>query len=341
MNVISRLNRPPKAADPLSAGHLVASPIDKQTLGSLSTINPIVSTYHILGEWTVIVTAIWVCQRFWSPLLYCGAALLIAARQHALLILMHDGTHYRLFHKRAINDWITEIFLAWPLLVKMRTYRRNHFAHHRFLNSDRDPDWTRKQGEPSWRFPQSAKRLAATFLYDLSGLGGINLIRLASSFKEPTESYKAYGRARVLFYVVALGVASVTCGIKILLLYWAAPYLTWLIVIMHLRSIAEHFAISHEGICGATRSIKANVVERMFIAPKNVGYHTEHHLFPSVPFYRLPTLNKMLLSNREFIIGTYTSASYWQVVRECVGVSRARIERPASPIESEPIGRTG
>ena len=85
--------------------------------------------------------------------MYLLTVAFIGARQHALLILMHDGVHYRLFRDRRLNDWTAEIILAWPNLISARAYRRNHFAHHRYLNTAQDPDWARRQGDLSWVFP--------------------------------------------------------------------------------------------------------------------------------------------------------------------------------------------
>src|SRR6202158_5461017 len=117
--------------------------LSKEELADLSRINPLLSWLHIAAELSAIIAAIYLCERFWSPLLYLLAIAIIGARQHALLILMHDGVHYRLFRNRRLNDWTAEVILAWPNLICARAYRRNHFAHHRFLNTAQDPDWAR------------------------------------------------------------------------------------------------------------------------------------------------------------------------------------------------------
>ena len=57
------------------------------------------SWLHIVAEWGMILSTIYVCQMLWSPLLYLLAVAFLGARQHALLILMHDGVHYRLFRE--------------------------------------------------------------------------------------------------------------------------------------------------------------------------------------------------------------------------------------------------
>ena len=68
-------------------------------------------------------------------MLYVFAVAFIGSRQHALLVLMHDGVHYRLLRNRRLNDWMSEVILAWPHLVTARQYRKNHFAHHKYLNT--------------------------------------------------------------------------------------------------------------------------------------------------------------------------------------------------------------
>ena len=40
-----------------------------------------------------------------------------------------------------------------------------------------------------------------------------------------------------------------------------------------------------------TRTYLIHPVLSFFFAPKQVSYHLEHHLYPSVPFYNLPRLH--------------------------------------------------
>ncbi|HJU11798.1 MAG TPA: fatty acid desaturase family protein, partial [Candidatus Binataceae bacterium] len=250
----------------------VATPIklNKEHLQALSQVNPAISTCHILLEWTAVVLAASLTQRFWNPLLYLVVVAFIGARQHAMLILMHDGTHYRLFRNRRLNDWITELLLAWPHLVTMRSYRENHLAHHNYVNTQKDPDWLRKEGNDEWQFPQTTAKLFGIFVRDLIGIGGLNLIRLASSLSSAASApSKAFSRIRLAFYMVILGgMIAAGCG-KILLMYWVIPYFTWLILIMRIRSIAEHFAINgSDDAYGQTRTTHAGILARVFIAPK-------------------------------------------------------------------------
>jgi fatty acid desaturase len=284
----------------------------------LSALAPGRGIFHIAIEWLMILAAIHLCRSHWSPFLYAATVVWIGARQHALLILMHDGAHYRLCRNRTLNDWLSEIFLAWPALISARSYRINHFAHHRYLNTDRDPDWVRKQGDQAWEFPKQPRTLFLVLMKDLTGLGTIALFRLMAKFGAPEdESGRPFRVARQVYYLALAGLFVWFGLTKVVLLYWFVPLLTWLALILRVRSIAEHFGIEAPSAFGKTRTTLPSALERVLVAPKNVNYHLEHHLYPSVPFYRLPKLYALLKTLPEYQEAHITS-TYLGVLQECV-----------------------
>jgi fatty acid desaturase len=294
--------------------------LTKEELTELSRINPWLSWLHIGAEWGAIVVTIYLCERYWSPILYLLAIAIIGARQHALLILMHDGVHYRLFRNRGLNDCVSEVVLGWPHLVAARSYRKNHIAHHRYLNSEKDPDWKRRQNDPAWVFPKPADDLARLLFRDVSGLNAIVLLRLAASLLSADTVSTGFLVTRYGFYAACLALIVYAGALKGFALYWIIPLFTWLVMIMRVRSIAEHSAIENgDTVYAQTRTTRAAWLERIFLAPKNVNYHLEHHFFPSVPFHRLPKLHALLLSKPGFREGAHLSDSYWGVLRESVG----------------------
>ncbi len=192
--------------------------LTKEELTELSKLNPFLSWLHIAAEWGAIVATIYLCERYWSPLLYILAVAIIGARQHALLILMHDGVHYRLFRNRRLNDFVSEVVLAWPHLVAAGPYRKNHIAHHRYLNSEKDPDWKRKQNDPAWIFPKPASDLGRLLFRDVSGLNAFALIKVAATDGWPRDTVNTtFLLARYGFYaarstlIIYLGRAQRLC----------------------------------------------------------------------------------------------------------------------------------
>jgi fatty acid desaturase len=308
--------------EPGDIGTNIPVKLTREELRKLSTINPMLACVHVGVEWGLIVATIYLCQRFWHPMLYVLAAAFIGSRQHALLVLMHDGVHYRLLRNRRRNDWMSEVILAWPHLVTARQYRKNHFAHHRHLNTAQDPDLVRRKGDPAWIFPQATRSLAKTFFRDVTGLNAPALLKLVASVRSTDSVPAGFQAIRYGFYAASLGVIIYAGALESFALYWIVPMFTWLVLIMRVRSIAEHHAIDIEGQDNAyplTRTTQASWLERIFLAPKNVNYHIEHHFFPSVPFYRLPELHAILMSKPGFREGAHMTRTYWGVLEESVG----------------------
>jgi fatty acid desaturase len=298
--------------------------LTKEQLTELSAVKSWLACFHVAGEWALIAATIYLCQRFWHPMLYVFAVVFIASRQHALLVLMHEGVHYRLLRNRRLNDWTTEVLLAWPHLVSARKYRKNHFAHHRHLNTAQDPDLKRRVGDPVWIFPQAAPTLARTLLRDAVGLNAMALIKLAASVATADEVPKWFLAMRYGFYAAVLGTIVYAGALEGFVLYWIVPMFTSLVLIMRIRSIAEHHAIEigkPQTAYPRTRTTDATWLERIFLAPKNVNYHIEHHFFPSVPFYRLPELHAILMSKPGYREGAHVTRTYWGVLEESVGRS--------------------
>jgi fatty acid desaturase len=280
---------------------------------------------HVAVEWGLIVATIYLCQRFWNPFLYIFAVAFIGARQHALLVLMHDGVHHRLLRNRRLNDWMSEAILAWPHLVSARQYRKNHFAHHRYLNTPEDPDLKRRKGDPAWVFPQAAPAMAKMLLRDMTGLNAPGMLKLAAAVAKADSVPMGFLALRYGFYAASLGIIIYAGAFEAFALYWIVPMFTWLVMVMRIRGIAEHHAIDEPPTAyPRTRTTQPTWLERIFLAPKNVNYHIEHHFFPSVPFYRLPKLHAILMSKPGYREGAHLTPTYWGVLEESVGRTPSR-----------------
>jgi fatty acid desaturase len=296
--------------------------IDPAAIRRLSQLRPFISSAHIALEWALIVGAAWLCWHFWHPALYVLTVAFVGARQHALIVLAHEAAHWRLFRRRAVNDWVGELLLAWPFVVfTMQAYRRNHLPHHRHINTAEDPDWVRKQ-TPAWRFPMPALQLARMLLLDALGVGFVQFIVVASKLPAARDTdapqARAFSRGRLAFLLATAIALSALHAWKQYLLFWVVPYVTWMQFCFHVRSIAEHFAMrGASGVYAQTRTVLPTWFDRVFILPKNANYHLEHHLFPSVPFYRLPELHRLLMEQPSYRDSAHITRGYLGVLREC------------------------
>lgn len=299
--------------------------LTRDQLAELSRVSGARSALHVAFEWGLIVASIWLCERYWSPWLYLLTVACIGGRQHALGLLMHEAAHFRFMKNRRVSDWVADLCVAWPVLVSTRAYRVNHFAHHRHVNTAPDPDLMRKQSS-AWQFPMSKLRAIGILLRDLSGLNTHEQFgffsRMAGARRAPQRAEgpsagPRYRLAQLGFYLALAGLFTAFHLWTVVLLYWVVPLFTWLKAILRIRSVAEHFATENDHPLTISRTTRINVLEKFFIAPKNINYHVEHHLFPSVPFYRLPRVHRLLMQNEAYRARAHVTRSYLGVLAEC------------------------
>jgi len=249
----------------------------------------------------------------------------IGARQHALLVLMHEAAHYRLLRSRRLGDALSDLLCAWPLLITTNTYRRQHFAHHRYLSTSRDPPWRGYLERHEFRLPKRWFDFALLFLRDISGLGALPMMRaiVRHSAEQPDPqgtSWPWAGRlGRCTFYAALVAAITVLGGWQIVLMYWIVPALTWLKWTMYLRDLAEHFGLEGGGApFASSRTTLPSWLGRWLVAPHNVHYHLEHHLYPSVPCFRLPQLHRELMMDSVYSRRAHITHGYLAVLAECV-----------------------
>ena len=300
-------------------------------LKQLSKVDSVKGLSNVAFDWIVIFLAMASC--FWLPhlLVYTLAAIVIAARQHALLIIMHDASHYRLVASKNLNDKLSNLFLAYPMLIRTESYRKNHLAHHRHTNTAHDPDWIRKADNSDWEFPKTRTQLFAMLFRDLIGGGFIATLKAIYSLNEGGNTHNSSASPSsklglIVFWGVVFTVTALT-GTWTCLLLWFIPAWTVLPVLLRVRSIAEHFGLDHTHELNDSRNYHCNWLESTFLAPHNVGYHLDHHLFPSVPFYNLPEFHSKLMTD-----DTYASLSHQS--DGIFGSRRASVERDIAPKKS-------
>ena len=292
-------------------------------LSQLDTARALAAT---AGEWVSIAAAIALCTYFWHPVLYVLAVMFIGARQHALIIMGHDASHYRYLPKRWQNELFSNLFLMWPVFASVEGFRKFHSTHHQYTNLPNDGNrhiWYTHDAagelEPDWVFPKTQAGLALLLLrraFFLTGVFWIVRGLVGSSFIPSPQWMVA---ARIAFYACVAGTLTVFGAWYAFLLYWIVPYCTWHIAIQYARIICEHSAVeSDEEEYGITRTTIPTWLESIFILPCNVGYHIEHHWYPSVPFFRLPDLHQQLMARERFQKHAVVRRSVFASLGECI-----------------------
>jgi fatty acid desaturase len=281
----------------------------------------------------IIVLATLISERIGGWLVYLAAVIVIGSRLHAVAILMHEATHYRATSTRWLNEMVGEI-LALPVLLKMQEYRKTHFAHHSHVNTMDDPDWIRKLGDRDFEFPKSALEFGAMLLPFAIGVKFFVLLRkLKQQSNNYAQSSATPSRLVVARSIALVAIVSLSIVFKfwdLLIFYWIVPLLTSAMVFFQVRSVAEHFAIESDHAFNRTRTVISPFWEAWLLAPHNVNYHLEHHLYPSVPFYRLPELHSRSMASEEYCEKAHITRGYLTgLFRECRQANQIDASGPA------------
>ena len=195
-------------------------------------------------QWLVIMIAGTLAVHSGQWWAYVLAALVIGSRQQALGVLVHDATHYLLFTNRRVNDLVSDLFCAFPLGISTTLYRHTHFKHHRFTNTEGDPDWVWQQQDIDWAWPNAPRMLGML----LRSVTGWNMPKMAkvylvwSPWKHLfTPISPAFPLSTRILYVVTSPIVYavlIPTGLwKPVLILWLLPSLTLFNVFNRIRDV--------------------------------------------------------------------------------------------------------
>jgi fatty acid desaturase len=253
-------------------------------------------TIHVVcllaAGWWVAIASGW---------LVLPAVFVLGLVQVALFAPAHETMHQTAFASRranAIVGWLTSA----PSLLNDRFYTAFHAAHHRHTQiPGQDPELLappprsiggyilRILGVPFWR-------LRLLVVFD-SWRGDLSRYLYVTTAAAP-----AIIRSVRLMSLVMVGGAVASA----LLFGWKTPFLFWIgpqiLGQPPLRAylLSEHTGCTHDrdGLTN-TRTTLTNGAIRLLMW--NMPYHAEHHMYPSVPFHRLPEAHAAVRARLGFL----------------------------------------
>jgi fatty acid desaturase len=270
--------------------------LTKEEIRSLSEIDSGKAMLAFAAEILLVAAAVGLSEATWfNPLTYLLAVIVVGTRISGVGGLMHEAAHYRVFRNRTLNDFVGEL-MAFPTTASMAGYRNSHFAHHRELNSYKDPDWTRNLLLEDYEFPMPQYLFLRKLLLHVAGLRIKQ--QLGSFHNNPQTRDIPVLTARLRLAAFAgLFVASIALGFwKHLLLYWAVPLLTAFLAVRYLRMAAEHYGVRREDVLSETRTVIAPLWQLILLAPWGLNYHLEHHLYPGITCFNLAKAHRILMT---------------------------------------------
>ncbi|MEL6868182.1 MAG: fatty acid desaturase family protein [Pseudomonadota bacterium] len=245
----------------------------------------------VVHAWAVIALAAAFAVALPHPLVVIAAIIIIGSRQLGLSILMHDAAHGVLLKDRRYNDWTGQWLCALPVGLDMHAYRGYHMKHHRFAQQAEDPDLPL-----SAKFPVSRSSMLRKLLRDLTGWTflRVRVVPLLADLRHARMPSLA-DRAWLVSSVAGLTLAAAFGYALWFFLLWMLPLATWQMLVLRIRNIGEHACVGNgDDPWHLARTTQAGWLGRALLAPYYVNFHAEHHLFMTVPCYRLPSVHAAL-----------------------------------------------
>jgi len=253
-----------------------------QILSQKVVVKPIIDTFL---DWAIIGFCMSISYISENIIIYTISALIIGNKQHALAILGHEGSHFTLFSSKKWNDLFSNIFLFFPLGLSVTGYRNLHSQHHRHMNTSQDPELMHRSSRaPQWDLPITLPKLTKLAVFDVFGYSLIDFVMIVA-FSKPNN--KSTYLEIILFHAVFIS-TFLLLGLGSLIALWYISLITTFMMYFRLRTWLEHQGTE------STHKTHLNFIERALLSPHNAWYHYEHHTWPSVPYYNLPHLRKVI-----------------------------------------------
>ena len=262
--------------------------ITPQRLRELMQRSDLYGALQVASHFTAILISGWLLWVTWGTFWAVPVFMLHGVLLNFLYAGQHELSHTTVFKTK----WLNMVFgrLIGFLLFFPRDFDWiQHSAHHQWTQN-----WE-KDGELA-RIPYTLR----SYLLWFSGLTYwpsrfSRIIRFARGIvlepyvrEDQHATVIREARWHVVGYIAIL-------GLSLLLQSWAAVIL-WLAPMLVMKPVhqmqntIEHLGLSHESdIFRNTRSTKTNAIARWLCW--QMPYHTAHHAFPSVPFWRLRELD--------------------------------------------------
>ncbi len=267
-------------------------PIDRELVRELSKRSDAKGLRHLAAHLALLAvtgTLVWLSLGVWWLML---PAMMVHGIVVAFLFCFHhEMIHRTAFKSRWLNDWIA-LVTGFLVFYPAYYFRLFHYAHHRYTQDpERDPELVvpapSTAGAYVWwsiGIPYWHRRFGTSFIHAFTA-------RAKQPFVRDREVAACVTEARWMWAgYILIAAASIVFESWVAVVYWFGPILLgqpWL----RLYLMAEHNGCAHgDSMIANSRTTLTNPLIRLIAA--NMPYHTEHHVYPLVPFHALPALHE-------------------------------------------------
>lgn len=244
----------------------------------------------------------------------------------------HESGHGTAFKNRRLDNAVYQL-ACFCTMRNPTLWRWQHTRHHTdTLIVGRDPEITAMR-------PARLARIVANLVGLAEGPAQLwSMVRFSvgsmtaeeRSFVPESERHKVFRVSRVWLgiYGATLGTAIVTTSwLPIVLIGGPRFYGAFMVVVY---GLTQHAGLGENVLDHRlnTRTVLMNPVNRFLYW--NMNYHTEHHMFPMVPYHQLPALHEEI---KDDLPAPYPSL--WAAYREIIPAILRQLRDPAYFVRRE------
>jgi fatty acid desaturase len=292
----------------------VLAPADLRRLSERSDAQGLVRFAIHVGLIALGATAIaWTRGTWWVlPAMFVHGWFLVA-----LFAPVHESVHYTAFKSRQLNvvfGWIASV----PTLINSSFYRLFHYAHHRHTQDPvRDPELSGPLPQTIWQY---IVRISGWGYY-ASRVAFYGRI-LRNDWREfpyiPERERAGVRRSVAAMLALFFGVFGLWSWIDP-----AGPWIYWLLPVVMAQPILRVMLLSEHTLCsdddnGLTNTRTTLKGWLVHLVHWNMPYHADHHLYPSIPFHRLPQAHREIGERFAHVAPSYFETQK-QILRRITG----------------------
>lgn len=248
---------------------------------------------------------VWLAMPNW--LYVVPAMVLLGFTIVTMFAPMHECVHRTAFASAAPNEifgWIAGLLSFYNFTY----YRYYHTWHHRYTQDlERDPELMDPKPKNLSEYLLEISAIPFWFYRPLT----FTLLAMGRTQRYPFVPANARKKiaisASCQLAIYAAGIASIAMGNTAALYFFFLPAILAQPLLRAIL-IAEHTGCTNDenGLTN-TRTTLASLPVRLLMW--NMPYHTEHHLYPSIPFHQLPSAHKEIRNKLAHLAPSYVAAN--------------------------------
>ncbi len=202
---------------------------------------------------------------------------------HYLTLFIHAAAHFNIHpNNRRLNDIVANFLLGYYFLMPIKTYRKKHFKHHKYIGTSKDP-------ENSYKYNLSFSNFLKWFFFYFA------IKKLWFMFYQKNRNFRNLD-SEILFSIIIfslihflfLGYSYYNYTFEFYFCLLFIPQIMILPVLNWLRTSAEHapFETSKESF--SLRNFGNDKFLSIIFGAAGFKYHDIHHLNPGIHYLDLP-----------------------------------------------------